>query len=244
MKINSDSTSFQSKIKFIDYKTFKEKIRRLNKKKHEVGYPWTADTMKKGKNLFTTSLLDCIAGGVVDNNSVTMFHICTTSRAEAKRKRQKGFSIKNFERRLLEKIDLAKDSLHGFILGGVQMLETSKYNVKQLNKIKKVFETHNIPYSIFAARRDVHFFGRFGMLFCNKEDTLYITNTLTGERGINGRGLEMDVIGDNRVMYHTYKKINTPRGVDYPRQQHEGSAEDFLKSQFREVSLCKLDSFT
>ena len=138
MKANSANPSFKSRIKFVDYQVFKEKIGHLNPKKHEVGYPWNADTMKKGKNLFTTSVMDCIAGWIIDNNSVTMFHLCTLNQAKAKQYHLKGFDIKNFERRLLDKIDLAKENLHGFILGGFQMEENSKYNVFKLRKIKQI----------------------------------------------------------------------------------------------------------
>ncbi len=243
MKINSDNQTFQSKIKFVDYQIFKDKIAHLNPKKHEVGYPWNADTMKKGKNLFTTSILDCIAGGVIDNNSVTMFHLCTLNQEKARQNRLKGFSIKEFQRRLLEKIDLSKENLHGFLLGGFQMEENSKYNVNRLRKIKKIFEENLIPYSIFGARRDVHFFGRYTALYNNKEDTIYISNTLAGSRGLNGMGKELDVLEDGKLLYHTYTKIRRKYGVDYVRKEHTGSAEDFLKSQFREVSLCKPDHF-
>ena len=243
MKIESNNLTFQSKIKFIDSGVFKEKISKLNPKIHEVGYPWNPDTMKKGKNLFTTSIMDCIAGGVVDNNSVTMFHMCTLNQAQAKKNRLKGFDIKNFGRRLLEKIDLTKENLHGFILGGFQMEENSKYNVNKLRKIKKVFEENQIPYSIFGARRDVHYFGRYSILYDNKEDTLYITNSLAGQRGLNGKGKELEVLGNNRIFYHTYTKTRGKYGVDYIRKEYTGSTEDYLKSQFRDVSLCKLDSF-
>ncbi len=243
MKANSANPSFKSRIKFVDYQVFKEKIGHLNPKKHEVGYPWNADTMKKGKNLFTTSVMDCIAGGIIDNNSVTMFHLCTLNQAKAKQYHLKGFDIKNFERRLLDKIDLAKENLHGFILGGFQMEENSKYNVFKLRKIKQIFEKNQIPYSIFGARRDVHFFGNYAVLYNNKEDTLYISNTLAGSRGLNGKGKELEVLDDNRLLYHTYTKTRGRYGVDYIRKEHTGTAEDFLKSQFRDVNVCGLDCF-
>lgn len=140
MRITSDNQTFKSGIKFIDYQVFKDKINKFSPKKHEVSYPWNADTMKKGEKLFTTSIMDCIAGGVIDNNSITMFHLCTLNQAQAKKNRLKGFSINNFERRLLGKIDLSKDNLHGFLLGGFQMEENSKYNVSILKKIKKILE--------------------------------------------------------------------------------------------------------
>lgn len=238
MKIQSDNTSFQSKIKLISQADFQNKVNKLNPKKHYVGYPWNADSIKKGKKLFTNSIMDCIAGGVIDDNNITMFHICTLNQAQAKKNHLKGFDIKNIERRLLEKIDLAKENIHGFILGGFQMKDESKYNINKLNKIKKIFEKYQIPYSIFAARRDVHYFGRFSAFYDNKEDTLYIANNLTNARGINGQGKELEV-QDNKIIYHTYSSANT----GYKRQKHEGSTEDFLKSQFRQVSLCAADKF-
>ncbi len=63
MKITNDNLSFQSRIKFINNKQFEDRIKNLNPKRHEVGWPWTADTMKLGKNLYTTKIMDCITGG-------------------------------------------------------------------------------------------------------------------------------------------------------------------------------------
>ena len=97
MQISNDKTGFQSNIKFIDSAQFTQKVANLNKKRHKEGYPWTPETMKTGKNLYTTEIMDCIAGGVIDNGKVTMFHLCTRSQASAKRTHQKGFTIKNFE---------------------------------------------------------------------------------------------------------------------------------------------------
>lgn len=230
-------THFQSKIKLISEVEFKNKVKKLNPKHHEVGYPWTADTMKKGKNLYTTSIMDCIAGGIIDNNSITMFHLGTYTQAQAKKCKQKGFRIENFKRRILEKIDIQKENLHGFILGGFQMQENSKYNINKLNKIKNFYEENQIPYTEFGARRDVHYFGRFSVLYNQKEDTLYIANTLSNSRSLNGdKEKELEILKDG-VIYHTY----APPEKHYARQKHKGSPLDFLKSQFREVSICKLD---
>lgn len=245
MKVSyNNNLIFQSKIKFVDKELFNQKVKKLNPKRHEVGYPWNADTMKKGKNLFTTSIMDCIAGGVIDNNSITMFHLCTLNQAQAKKNRQKGFSIKNFERRLLEKIDLKKENLHGLIIGGFQLEENSKYNVNKLNKIKKIFEKLKIQYSIIAARRDVHYFGKYSIFYSNKEDTIYITNNITGSDSLSGKanGKELEIL-DDKIIYHTYSKFKNEYGVNYKKEKLEGHILDYLKSQFRDVSLCKNDSF-
>lgn len=84
MKIQSNSTNFKSNIKLISEAEFQNKVKKFNPKKHYIGYPWTADGIKKGKKLFTTSILDCIAGGIIDKNTIRMFHICTMSNSTAK----------------------------------------------------------------------------------------------------------------------------------------------------------------
>lgn len=102
---------------------------------------------------------------------------------------------------------------------------------------------NQIPYSIFGARRDVHYFGHYAAWYNNKEDTIYISNTLTGGRGLNGKGQELKVLDNNQLLYRTYTKIRGKYRVDYVRKEYTGTTEDFLKSQFKEVSLCQLDNF-
>ena len=214
----------------------------LNPKRHKVGWPWTADTMKTGKNLFTTGILDCIAGGIVDGSDITMFHLGIYNQAKAKIYHQKGFKIGNFKRRILEKIDLKNENLHAFIVGGIQMKPEDKYNVKTLNKITKFFDKYKIPYSIFASRKDVHYFGRYSLLYSNKEDTLYITNTLIDSPSLNNKNIEID-IKDNVIEYNVYKKgVNKHGGVTYDCIREATGTEDFLRSQFRKVSVCKFDN--
>lgn len=242
MKITSDNITFQSGIKFVDTETFMQKTKKLSPKRHKVGYPWTPETMKSGKNLYTNQIMDCIAGGVVEGKKITMFHLCTRSQAAAKRTHQKGFSIKEFGRRLSERIDLTKDNLHAFILGGFQSEPTSKYNVNKLNKIKKFFDDNNIPYTIFGARRDVHYYGRYSMFYESKTDTLYITNSLTSASSMGGGGKQID-IKKNSIEYNTYSKSMTDKGVQYKKNRKETNLEDYLKSQFRQVKLSPLDHY-
>ena len=241
MKVeNNNNITFQSKIKFINQETFKNLTANHNPKKHKVGWPWTADTMKKGKNLYTTGIMDCIAGGVVDGNDIVMFHLGIYNQAKAKKNHQKGFSIENFKRRILEKINLDNENLHGIILGGFQLNVDSKYNVNKLNKIKRVFDDNKIPYSIFGARKDVHYFGRYSLFYSNKEDTFYITNGLTGAKSLNGKNIEIDVKEDI-IEYNTYKKEMDRYGVTYPCLRKKTGTKEFFESQFRQVSVCKLD---
>lgn len=238
MKIQSNSTNFKSNIKLISEAEFQNKVKKFNPKKHYIGYPWTADGIKKGKKLFTTSILDCIAGGIIDKNTIRMFHICTMSNSTAKKHNLMGFKIKQIEQRLLKDIDFANENLHAFILGGFQLREDAKYNINKLNKIKKIFEKNQIPYSIIGARRDVQYFGEYSLLYDNKTDTIFISNSLSRSSGSNEKPKEIEVF-DNKIVYHTPASIKT----GFKRPEVTGSSEDFFKSQFRQVSLCKFDKF-
>ena len=241
MKIENNNISFQSKIKFIDYKTFKSKVGHLSPKKHEVGWPWTADTMKLGKNLFTTQIMDCIAVVIVDGKKAKLGHIATYTQKQAKQNNQKGFSIDNVKRRLLENINLDNENLHGFIIGGFQLKPNDKNNAKQLAQIQQIFEKNSIPYSIFGARKDVHYFGKFSLFYSNKEDTLYISNNLADIKTRIRRKPEIE-IKDNLVEYNTYKKELYKNGVTYKSTRQTTGLLDFFKSQFRKVSLCEHDT--
>ena len=118
------------------------------------------------------------------------------------------------------------------------MREDAKYNINKLNKIKKIFEKNQIPYSIIGARRDVQYFGEYSLLYDNKTDTIFISNSLSSSSGSNEKPKEIEVF-DNKVVYHTPASIKT----GFKRPEVTGSSEDFFKSQFRQVSLCKFDKF-
>lgn len=243
MKIQTNNNlAFNSKIKFIKQADFNAKVAKLNPKQHEVGYPWTENTMKKGKKVFTRGIMDCIAGGIIDENSISMFHLCTRNRKNAKRTRQKGFNIKNIAHRFNDIIDNAKGNVHAFILGGFQWEENSKYNVNKLNKIKKIFEERKIPYTVVGARKNVHYFGKYSLYYNQKEDTMYVTNNLATPKDKFATDSEIDILDDGQMFYHTYTRAQGDF-VGYDRKEHKGSVEDFFKSQFRQVKLCESDEF-
>ena len=243
MKV-SDSVAFQSNIRLIDQKLFYQKIKHLNPKRHEVGFPWTSDTMKKGKNLFTTGILDCIVVGVKDGTDFILAHLGIYNQEQAKLNHQKGFSISNFERRMLENINLDNENLHAFIIGGKQILSTSTYNVNQLEKVKKFFNKYYIPYSIFGARKDTYHFGEFEIFYENKEDTLYITNSLIDKKSPEKKYNHykyIELTNNNTVKYTTYERKVKDRIVSYIPKFNEGTVKDFFDSQFRQVSLYSAD---
>ena len=144
--IPNNQTTYKSKIKLVSQEEFTELVKDLNKKKHYVGYPWTADTKKTGKDLYTTKIMDCICIGIVDRKKFSLFHICTYRHRQAIEKHQKGFDIENIKRRILDSINLKNQNIHAFIFGGFHF-DKSKYNKKQLEKIKNIFKENLIPYS-------------------------------------------------------------------------------------------------
>ena len=241
MKIENTGVSFQSKIKFIDSKTFKKKIKGLNPKKHEVGYPWTADTMKTGKNLYTTGIIDCIAVIIKDGGKTKLGHLATYKHRDSKQIHQKGFSIKKVKRRLLENINLDNKDLHGYIIGGFQLKPDGKDNVKQLTQIQQFFEENIIPCTILGARKDAPHIGRISLFFSNKEDTLYISNSLADKK-TNIRRKPVIEIKENSIEYDTYEESKDNIDTTRKRIRKVSGTEEFFKSIFRRVSICKADT--
>ena len=240
MKIENNCVSFQSKIKLITPLEFNNMTKNLSPKKHEVRWPWTADTMKSGKKLFTTGIMNCIAVCLIDGKKAVLAHLATYNQRKAKDTHQRGFNIENAKRRLLEKMNLESENLHAIILGGFQLRPDDKNNAKQLSKIKKLFEENNIPYTIFGARKDVHYFGKYSIFYSNKEDTCYITNNLIGERALNGNGKEID-IKNNAVEYNTYQRQYAKNGLGYKSIRKLTDTKEFFQSQFRDVSISQFD---
>ena len=243
MQVTNDNISFQSKIKFISYKDFTQKVSALNKKKHYVTYPWTPDTMKKGKNLYTDNIMDCIAGGVVDGGKVVMFHICTRTHNEALRTRQRGFDVNEIKRRISEKVDLANKNLHAFILGGFQMGEKSMDNSQKLNKMVKIFENLEIPCTVIGGRCDTHIFGRYGMFYENKSDTFFITNTHTVAKSHFGMFPAVEVKPNGNILYDLFRKNESALGPKYFRTRKYSDAKEYLKNQFKMFYVSKFDEF-
>lgn len=233
MKISNDNITFQSKIKLVGAQEFSAKISSLSKKRHEVGYPWIPESTKVGKKLFTTSISDCIAGMIIKDNNIAMFHLCTRNQKYAKSTHQKGFDIKNIERRFKEKINFECENIHAFIIGGFQFKKNSKYNAGKVNSIKKIFEKNEIPYSEITCRKDTHVFGRYSLLYDNKEDIIYISDTRISDRAFDSIKLE-----NNSVIYKTY--TNSP---PYESTKRQTGVREFFESQFRNVNLCKFDEF-
>ena len=228
----NSAISFQSHIKLISQQEFDKKTEKLNKKKHEVRYPWTPDTMKKGKNLYTTGIIDCIAIGIVDNKKADLFHIRTRSRRDGIDEKQKGFDIKNIERRILENVNLDNPELHAFIFGGWYK-ENEKYNTRQLQKIKNIFDKNLIPYTIIAGDK-LDYYEPSSVFYDTKKDTFYITNITLDDK--------YSKMTENSLSY--YRKDNLKDGeVYWNRERVHTSKEDYLKYKYNEVSLCKFDTF-
>ena len=200
-----NNISFKSQIKLISQQEFDNKTKNLNPKKHEVDYPWTPETGKTGKNLFTTGVHDCVVVGVVDGKKAKLYHLCQRSRRTGIDTHQKGFDIRDTERRILDGVNLDNPDLHAFIFGGWHR-DNPKYNKKHVEKIEKIFDKNLIPYSVIAGNRP-QFDGiaPASVFYSNKEDTFYITNGLLTEDFIN-----KDTTVDEKENYlrNKYNKVD------------------------------------
>ena len=237
MNTINNNISFGENIKFIKQSEFNEKVKGLSKKKHYVGWPWTADTLKVGKNLYTDKDTDCIVVCIKDGEKYKLAHLGIYNQKKAKNNNQKGFDIENVKRRLLDGLNLENENIHAYIMGGFQ------YNKKVTDKIRNFFNELNIPYTEFSTRKNVHYYGSFSYFFSNKDDTLYISNSLTDADALQwnhelSRPKEINVV-KNKIIYNTYQKSDN--GYDFKRNL--GRIREFLESQFDNVKLSKFDSF-
>jgi len=243
MNINNDNISFGEKIKFIKQSEFKEKVKGLSKKKHYVGWPWTADTLKTGKNLYTDEDTDCLVVAIKNGSKYKLAHLGIYNQKKARNNNQKGFCIENVKRRLLDGLNLENENLHAYIMGGFQ------YNKKITEKLKNFFDDLKIPYTEFTTRKDVHYYGKYSYFFSNKDDTVYITTNLTESEALQWdkelpRPKEVAVLNikdKTKIIYNTYKKNTENFGYDFKRNY--GDTKDFLESQFENVKLSKFDNF-
>lgn len=247
MRINTNDVNFNSKIKLITPKTFNSLIAESNGYIEEVAYPWTIETLKTGKNLFTTKIMDCIAICLTNGKKSLLAHLGIRNREEAEKDSVNEFDINNIEKNLTQKVDFNDKNLHGIIFGGMQFYDNpSSGNTKQLNQIKNLFEKYKTPYSIIGARKDIHFFGKYSLLFNQDLDTLFITNTHFDSNGILGEHehKEMELDKNNNVKYVVYDQVKSKFGwIDYIPRRVSTSIEEYFKSQFYQVQLNKKDSF-
>lgn len=236
--------NFKSKIKLVNYSDFRAMTDGLSKKKHEVGRPWTAGTMKFGKNLYTTNLLDCICVAIVKGKKVKLGHLCTMNREEALERNQKPFDISEVERRLFEGIDTDDENIHGFILGGFNYGNKNLNNYREVRQVEQLFQKRDIPYTAVCGRKDVHQFGRFGIFYKNNEDTFYISTTLTelpakeyDSLKTRPRAVE---INDNGVTYNAYRN-DLKYGKYYDWERKCGTAKTFFEDQYCNVRISEFD---
>ena len=241
MKIITNDITFNSKIKLLNTEQFSTKLKDSASTLQKVDYPWTIETSKVGKNLYTDRIMDCIVIVLKNTKEALLAHLGIRNKEQAKKDNVKEFDINNIEEKLLNQINLKNKSLQGIIFGGIQLDdEPTTGNSPQLNQIKNLLKKYKIPFSIIGARKDVHFFGRYSLLFSQDDDTLYITNNLFNSKGISGprEYKEMELEKDNSISYVIYEKIkNKNNYFDYKEKRVNSSVKEYFESQFRQVEL-------
>ena len=247
MHICSNNVNFNSRIKIITPANFNKQVSNLNGTIQEVYYPWTIETLKCGKNLFTTQLMDCIAIFLTNGKNSLLAHLGIRNKTQAQRDNVKEFDINNIEEKLLTQFDFEDSNLHGIIFGGMQYNDDpTSGNTPQLSQIKNLLKKHKTPFSIIGARKNVHYFGEYSLLFNQNKDTLFITNTLFDSNGVSGNcnHKEMELNLESKVDYNVYKKMFNKEGlIYYKKRRIRTSFEEYFKSQFYQVHLNKIDTF-
>ena len=132
----SDNITFQSKIKFVDHPSFREKVATFGRQNY-VDFPWTIKESVMSDKVYTRGIAVCTSCVLTDGIKALMLHICPTFDA-----------IKNFqaiENYIRERFGWDCSKLKGFLIGAID----EERSLKLHEKFEKFLNKENIPYSQF-----------------------------------------------------------------------------------------------
>ncbi len=139
-----DNVSFKARIRPTTMKEFTEATTDIYKKA-SVEYPWTAKETIKAAKAYTTDILDCTAGGIVDETgkSVVLFHICPTQ--------PQNFNFEEIEKHIMSFVEEGKGKLKGFLIGSQKIFKDSDVLFK---KLQKMLKNKKIPTTIIKGTKE------------------------------------------------------------------------------------------
>ena len=136
--------SFKARIRPVSLKEFTENTADIYRRA-SVEYPWTAKETIKTSKAYTTDILDCTAGGIIDKNgkNVILFHICPTQ--------PQNFDFETIEKHIMAMVESGKEGLQGFLLGSQKMYKDSEMMFKKLHRM---LTSRNIPTSTIKGSKE------------------------------------------------------------------------------------------
>ncbi len=104
-----------------------------------VGFPWTLDEAKSGKNIYTTNVIDCTVCGIKVKDKVFLLH---TSPLQIANK-----NFQKIEEVIEENVDLKADDIQAILIGGKPPYTHGPDSYNQFENYEKFLQKHNIPYT-------------------------------------------------------------------------------------------------
>jgi len=97
MKISTNNIIFTSNIKLLNTEQFKKKLKEYSNGLQKVDYPWTIETLEKGKLLYTDRIMDCIALCLTNGMDSILAHLGIRDKKQAQIDNVNEFNINNIE---------------------------------------------------------------------------------------------------------------------------------------------------
>ena len=251
--VQNNFVNFTSKIKFIPESPDFENI--CADQSGHVTYPWTIETLKTGNNLYTTGVIDCFAIILTDGKESVCAHLCVRDKYEAIKDGVNKFDVENIKAVLSKKFNLSRKNLHGIMLGGWSDSSNSPHcdipdREKEYNELKNLFKELKIPMTYICQRKYLnqnpyawYRQPRYGLAYREDEDSFYITNELTAAYPYNLHSKpEVEVLPDG-IEYTQYNRVLDGYKIDYVETRRKAEPQDYLKTQFEDVKLSKIDCF-
>lgn len=181
--MQNSKINFTSNIRLANLDQYSKEIRWLSSKK-SVPSPWTYKEIVVAPRAYTTGVMDCSAGGLIDGKKALMFHL------SADREANSDFSV--IEKTILDKFNGKTEGLRGFLLGSRRWFGGS---IALFENLKNFMTVHNIPFSMMKGSKCVGgnmVSESFDIAYNAKHDlwtvtSKYITNQLERKKNdING----------------------------------------------------------
>ena len=130
--------TFQSKIRLLSNKDFKQATRNFDQK-YFIDYPWGLKNSVYGEKAYTTNVLDCTVCGINDGKKFLMLHISPDS--------NDGYNFASIENFITKHINLKKPNIKGFLIGSKMGFDVFERSERLFDRFKNFMQENKIPYS-------------------------------------------------------------------------------------------------
>lgn len=177
-----DKVSFNANIRPVRAQEFAQLCEKLGKSSN-VKYPWTVKQTVQGPAGYTKGVLDCTAGGIIDDDTgdVVMFHICHSM------DENKNFSA--IEADIMKRISSFSKNLKGFLVGSLGKYKTSD---EMFLNFKNMFKKNGISTTFFRENK----YDPTDILYNSTKDEIMITSYSISKKLSDGEKNHIGILND------------------------------------------------